>query len=74
MATTDHGGGWGSFSAGWLKGKGYKVKGSQPDAEILRWIAVCESYMRHDPESDLARPLCFRVHNGRVCKRLEGHR
>ncbi len=73
MPTTDHGG-WGSHSPGWLGGKGYKVKGSQPDAEILRWIEVCESYMRHDPECDLGRPLCFRVHDGRVCRRLEGHK
>jgi len=71
VPTTDHG--WGHHAPGWLGGKGYKPKGSQPDAEVRRWIAVCESYMQHDPEADISRPLCFAVHDGAVCRRLEGH-
>ena len=71
MTTTDHG--W-AFAAGWLGGKGYKVKGDSPTRQVLDWIAVCESYMQHDPEADISRPLCMRVHSGSVCRRLEGHR
>ncbi len=66
MTTTD---GW-AHSPGWLKGKGYKVKGSVPDKQALDWIATCESYMRFDPEADITRPLCARS----LCHRLQGHR
>jgi hypothetical protein len=73
VPTTEYAAGWG-FHKSWLSQTNYpKVKGAQPDAEILRWIAVCESYMKHDPEADVSRPLCFKVHGGRVCRRLEGH-
>ena len=68
MPTTDNS--W-AHSPGWLGGS--KVKGSVPDKQALDWIATCESYMQHDPEADISRPLCFAVHNGSVCRRLEGH-
>ena len=70
---TKYGGGWG-YAPGYLGISKYpKAKGSQPDAEIQRWIDLCEEYMAHDPEADVSRPLCFQVHRGSACRRLEGH-
>ena len=69
---TKYGGGWG-YAPTWLKSKNYKVKGAVTSAVALGWIEVCDEYIQHDPEGDLARPLCFAVHDESVCRRLEGH-
>ncbi len=61
---------WG-FRPGYLSLSKYpKVKGDSPTRQVLDWIATCESYMQHDPEADISRPLCMKV----LCVKAEGHK
>ncbi len=49
-----------------------KLTSAPPTEEALRLIAIIDEYVKWDDGSD-GGELCMVIHEGRVCRKIEGH-
>lgn len=51
---------------------GSKLESAPPSKEALKLIEELEEYVKHDDGAN-GTELCTKLHDGKVCRKLEGH-